>query len=339
MSKKKKESTIVSDKKLSDMKKKYGEILRSGEDVANKAKKRIYIPLSPVHDANIGRGIKEGSFLGLSGPAGSGKTSTALQLVRNAQREEFGKRKTFWDDVECRLDLRNLEGIDGLDYSEEIFYHLSPEQSVMSGEDHLSIIEDVIRTNENMVIVIDSISTLISGNELEGEISGQNRALMPKVLKNFIRRNTVPVQNRGHIIVTIMHIMADLSMSRKTKMMDGGNGIQFQCDNVIEAKFSQDWMEDGKKIGQFVNWELVKSSGTGITGSKYVSALRYGYGIDDIYELVDAAMELGIITKGGAWFSSDLWEDKIQGQAKLTSYLKENPEIVEKIKKELTELS
>lgn len=350
MAKKNVEETVecfkMSEKLKKDMIKKYGQIFRSGSDIIEENKNRIYIPISPAHDSNTGGGIKEGSFLGLSGMPGTGKTTTALQLIRNAQRPEFGSRKTFYGDIESRLDQRNIDGVSGLDGSQEMMTVFRPTEQAINAEDSLTVIEDTIRQNEKMIIVIDSVSTLISKSELEDEISGQNRSLLPKILKNFIRRNAIPVQAKGHIVVCIMHQMADMSMSRKTKTMDGGNGIQFQCDNILEIKYVTPWLDsENKRIGQFCNWEIIKSSGAGLTGAQYESALRYGYGIDDIHEIIGAAMELGIITKGGSWYKADFLPEtgkegkrQVQGQDKVASFLRDNPKIVDDIKVKLQEI-
>jgi len=349
----KKEETVkvkvefeMTEKLMKEMTKKYGKIIRSGLETIEENKNKTYVPLSPAHDACIGGGIREGSFLGLSGMPGTGKTTTALQLIANAQKPEHGQRIAFYVDVEARLDRRNFEGVNGLDCGEEMFKHFKPTEMAINAEDTFTVVEDVIRNNHNMVIVIDSVSTLISKSELENEISGQNRSLLPKILKNFIRRNALPVQARGHIVICIMHQMADMSMSRRTKMMDGGNGIQFQCDNVLEIKYVTPWMDkDEKRIGQICNWEIIKSSGRGMTGAKYESALRYGYGIDDVYEIISSAMELGVITKGGSWYKADFLPEsgkenkrQVQGQDKLMAFLSENPSIVEDIKKEVREI-
>ena len=336
----------MTEKLEKEMIKKYGQILRSGNDIIAENAEKIYLPLSPAHDINLGGGVREGSFLGFSGMPGTGKTTAALELIRSGQRKQFGERIAFYVDVEARIDKRNIEGVEGLDGDPKKLIIFRPEEAAISAEDTMTVIEDIIRNNRDMIIVIDSVSTLISKDELEKEISGKNRSLLPKILKNFIRRNAVPVRARNHIVVCIMHQMADMSMSRKTKMMDGGNGIQFQCDNVLEIKYVTPWVDkDEKRIGQICHWEIIKSSGQGITGSQYESALRYGKGIDDVYEIIAAAMELGIITKGGSWYRADFLPEigkdnkrHVQGEDKLMAFLDENPKVVDDIKAQLHEL-
>lgn len=263
-------------------------------------------------------------------------SSASLQFIANAQKEEHGSRNALYLDTEGRLKPMNLEGIHGLDINK--MQIVATEENPLPAEYFLQIAEDAMKNNEKLIVVIDSISNLAPKRDLEEDLSGEKRPSLPKLLSNFVKRMSGIVPKRRHIVVMITHFIADLSMSKRTKVSDGGRQIQYQADTMLEVSYTQPWLDGEKIIGQMTHWKLNCSAAGGYPGTTYKSALRYGYGLDDIYEIIEIALELGVVSKGGAWFSSELFEGKIQGQAKLTDFLRENPDVLEKIKKEVSTL-
>lgn len=328
---------LVIDKKLmSRVKKDYGHVLKSGLEHLNSVKERHVIGISPAHDSALKGGLKEGHCVCIGGMFKQGKTTTCLQILANAQKPENGSRHGVFVDVECRLKDFNITGIKGLD--PEKLEIIRPDGKVIHGEDYLNIIESLLRDNEKLVIVVDSLSELISKSEAEGEISGDLRAKMPKILKNFFKRVSPLVDHGNHILIFVNQMIADMGRSMKTRIMDGGWSVQFKSDTTLEITHTSPWVEDDKIVGQFIHWKVTCSVTGGLPGTKYTSAFRYGEGLDSVHEFLETALELSIIEKSGSWFESKFFKGKIQGQAKLTAFLKENPDVLTAMQNEIVEV-
>jgi hypothetical protein len=157
----------------------------------------------------------------------------------------------------------------------------------------------------------------------------------------------------------ITHLIANTSGFGKSKVQDGGRGIQYQTDNILEIKYIKPWEAGGKQIGQMINWKILTSAAGGFPGGEAQGWLRYGHGIDMTQELFIMGVDLDLIGKAGAWFTCnflienkeeikhlfaenevDMNDEKavksflqFQGQDKVTRFLSKYPitlEILEK---------
>lgn len=328
------EGLAIDEKLLSKLTKENGKIFRGGMEVLEESRNKAIISISPAHDIALGGGVKEGTWIVLTGNEKSGKSSLALNICAAAQMEENGSRQCIYLDGEGRLKDMNLAGIDGLNPS--MMHIISAADKALAAEDALMMIESFLKDNEKLVVVIDSVSSLLPRRDLESELSGERRPGLPKLMGDFTKKLSGIVPRKGHIVVMITRFIADLSMSKKLKTSDGGNHLRYQADTMLEIPYIQPWEEGDKRVGQLVHWKVLCSACGGIPGTEYVSYLRYGHGIDKTAEIVEMGSQFGLIKKGGAWFY--LGEEKFQGQAKLVEYLKENPLIQENLLKELKEL-
>jgi recombination protein RecA len=301
---------------VDELVKKYGQgIIQGASGILDK--KREILSFSPSADINLGGGIPSGSTVIISGPQKIGKTTAVLGICREAQKQ--GK-KVFYSDIEARLKIMNLRGIEGLDLSEEKFQVIrSQPGKILQAEEHLSILERIILTEENCVVVMDSSSALCSESEMTGEISGQLRNLGPKLLANFCRKvgNAIPVHNITMLV--IQHLINDTSgKGHGGKLEDGGVKIQYQQDVKIRGLYKEDWtIGSGEKqeiIGQKVHWKLITGALPGnMPNSEFTTYLRYGVGMDRLAEYINLGVDLGLIqkTEKGGWFT--FGEMKLQG--------------------------
>lgn len=322
-----------------ELRKKYGDdIILSGEQVASDIKH--VIPISPAINTIIGGGVPEGSWCSFAGPNSCGKTTMALRVAANAQKKEHGGRDVFYFDVEGRLRKKSLYGISGLNV-EKVKVIRSTKETMLSGEDFLTIATNIIKQHEKAVIIIDSVSALCPSAEITEDVSGSIRSTTPKMVASFCRQNAgvVPVMNS--IVITIHHLITNTSGYGEHLLMDGGVKIGYQADiRILTKKKPEKWMADGSQIGQIVEWECLKSA----LGQPYgvtKSYIRYGYGIDDTVEVVNLAVELNIIVKKGAWFylpfvSEDM---KFQGQEKVNEFINQNPQWIDVMVAQILELS
>ena len=120
-----------------------------------------------------------------------------------------------------------------------------------------------------------------------------------------------------------------------------GQAIAYQTDVKMRAKTFKPWIlsSDSTQIGQEVEWQVLCSA-LGPPGGVITSYLRYGQGIDVYMELITIACDMGLINKGGAWYTLDFLEEtdkktKLQGTEKIRQFLIDNPSAYEKLSKEI----
>lgn len=314
--------------------KKYGEgVFLDASFLLDKPK--MVIPVSPALDIGLNGGIPEGSWVIFSGQAKTGKSTTALQFAANCQQKEYGSRKVFYDDVEHRLKQMNLTGIHNLITDPKQFQIIrSSKDKILSAEDHLNILVELIKDNPNSVFIIDSASALCAMGEMSEEIKASGRASGPKLLASFCRQVGPIVTVNNSIIIIIQHLIANTSGYGSPYVEDGGQKLKYQVDVKMRIKGIEKWEAKDKRIGQIVNWEIVCSA-LGAPLDKVQSYLRYGYGIDHITEIIQLGCDLGLIMAGGSWYTLDYLESKpkLQGQHNVYEYLSNNPDDYKKLEK------
>ena len=215
----------------------------------------------------------------------------------------------------------------------------SLEGQIIDAEKFLTIAEDIVKSVPGCLLIIDSASALCAGAERIADITSQTRNQGPKLMASFCRKlgNVVPV-NRS-IVWIIQHLIANTSGYGSPFMEDGGNKIVYQGDVKIRSKGFSDWKDGTQIIGQQIKWDI-EFSALGPPGGVVESFLRYGEGIDEIWEWSQMGIEMGIIEAGGAWFSMASLgvEKKLNGQKNVCLKLKEDPKLLEELKKKIKEL-
>lgn len=186
MAKKEKVELTESQKEDRELIKKYGDIISSGARIFEKMSHLKTLSISPALDLALGGGLREGTWVLVSGDPKQGKTSTCLQIAANAQKEG---RNVIYIDGEGRLKSHNLSGIMGLNLEKIQVIH-SPENGTLSAEKFLDVAESLIKRPENIgaVCILDSCSSLIPEAEMAKETSGQIRNSLPRVLSHFTKK-------------------------------------------------------------------------------------------------------------------------------------------------------
>lgn len=336
MSEEKKKSVDLTSKKA--IEKAFGKVISNGNELLAVKEKIKTLSVSPSLDLALNGGLLEGTWNIISGDPKTGKSTTCLQICKNAIDEG---RPVIYIDGEGRLKKYNLVGIQGFDLSKIQIVH-SPEEPEppLSAEDFLKIAESLMKMPENKgaVCVIDSCSSLVPRGELDHDPSGSIRASLPKLLAHWIKKNAQIITRNKIIMLVITHYITNTSGWGKVKVPDCGLMLQYQADTRLDISKITSWEENNKKVGQIVNWQ-VNCSAMGSSGAECVSYLRYGTGIDKSKELIEIAESLGIIDKSGAWYSIPFLKDtngfteppKFQGQVKIYEFLQENKEIFDSI--------
>lgn len=314
--------------------KEYGEgVIVSGSDVLDRP--LAMVPISPSLDSILGGGILEGSWVGITGAPKTCKTSVALCLAKNAQKPEYGSRPVFYAKIEGRLSRALLSGTAGLDLSPKKFNVIqSSETNILDAQAYLTILSDVIEKVPNAFIIIDSISALCDGKEREGGIATETRGGGAKLFSQFCRLNNQIVPIRNTIVVGITHLINNTSGMGAQKVERAAEMWKYQCDYQLRTISKSPWKVGERSIGYEVKWEC-KTSRTGPPGLSIDSYIRFGLGIDEVYELMQFAMAIGLVKKSGAWLAFEFLQgrapegDKVpqfQGGEKACEALKKNGE-------------
>jgi recombination protein RecA len=320
-----------------DVKKNFGsEVMQSATALMDRAS--VVIPLSPSLDMILSGGIPEGSFVVLTGQPKCGKTTTSLDFAATAQKDMYKgtlkkPRHVYYLNIEGRLKKRDLEGIKGLDLDRFDIIG-SQEGKILNAEEYLQIGERIIHEEPGCLLIIDSYSALCTEAEITSEMNKMQRADGAKLLAKFCRKvsNVIPV-NRN-IVIGITHLMGNPTGYGAEFKEKSGQAIAYQTDIKLRAKTFKPWTlgVDNTQIGQEVEWQVLCSA-LGPPGGTATSYIRYGLGIDKVTEIMMLAIDIGIINKGGAWYSLEVNGEiqKFQGTEKLRQFLVDNPESYDKI--------
>lgn len=338
---------------LAALNKKYNGAIKTGLDLFEDPDiQRGVISISPSLDLALGGGVKEGSWVIISGDPKQGKSTSVLHLLKNAIDD---KRQVVYFDVENRLDTQLMSTIMGLE--PEALPIVSPVckdkdgkqiGKVITAEEYLSTVEALCQSPDfrGGVIAIDSLSAMICKAEATGELSGTTRSGLPKLISQFCKRVSPVARANRVTLVFVTHLIADTGPSMRTKMPDCGRKIQYQADTNIEIAFTKAWKEGSgdneRRIGHTIKWRVICSAMGASPGTECDSYLRYGKGLDTNLEMVHIACDLGLITapEKGSWYTVDFLDDqpKVQGINKVKSLLEENPEYMSLLKENIKEM-
>jgi len=328
----------MSTKLIDDVTKQFGDqIILGGSAIVDKP--TLIVPVSPSLDIVLNGGIPEGSFVVLTGQPKCGKTTTSLDFSATAQRKEYAHssfkegRHVYYLNIEGRLKKRDLEGIPGLDLDR--FHVIGSQQGkILHAEEYLQIAERIINEIPGSVLIIDSYSALCTEAEITSDMDKMQRADGAKLLAKFCRKvaNVIPVNK--NIVIGITHLMGNPTGYGAEFKEKSGQAIAYQTDIKLRAKSFKPWTlsADSTQIGQEIEWQVICSA-LGPPGASITSYLRYGQGIDKHMELINFAVDLGLISKGGAWYTYD--KEKFQGMEKLRQYFIDHTEQYKKLESDV----
>lgn len=332
--------------------KEYGEgIIITGQDALEE--ERVVIPWTPSLDTITG-GIQEGSWVGISGLEKLGKTTAALAFAVNAQKPEYGSRPVFYSDIERRLATDKIKDIPGLDLKKmRVIRSSSGDEKrgippkILSAEDHLQIILNILRTVPRAVVIIDSFSALCPEVSLTDDLGGGGGGVAKeaRLVSEFINMaaNLVPVNKS--IVIGITHLTSKIGMPGYNEK--SARRWRYQRDYVVKAKYKQPWKAGGNQVGFVIKWACETSPLTnpGMTIDGY---LRFGLGMDGLYELLALGEAAGLIHKSGAWYCPEYLSrgdnrhllgdgdvPKFQGGEQLYVAFRSNPEWAKALEREV----
>ena len=271
-------------------------------------------------------GIPRGRVTEIFGPEASGKTTLALHIIANAQRE--GGTVAFID-AEHALDpvyARSL-GVN----TEELLLS-QPD----NGEQALEICEILLRSGALDAIVVDSVAALVPKAELEGEMEDIHVGLQARLMSKALRKITGVVNKTKTAVIFINQLREKIGvMFGNPETTPGGRALKYYSSVRLDIRRIDNLKEGTEMIGSRTRVRVVKNK----VAPPFKSAefdIMYGRGISKEGSIIDVGADTGIIVKSGSWYSYR--EERIgQGRENAKVFLQQNPEISSKIENEIYE--
>lgn len=282
---------------------------------------------SPSLDLALGiGGVPRGRIIEVYGPESSGKTTLALHIVSNAQKD--GGVAAFVD-AEHALDPAYAKKI-GVNIEELLISQ--PD----AGEQALEIVETLVRSNSVDVIVVDSVAALTPRAEIEGDMGDSHMGLQARLMSQALRKLTSIVAKSNVIVIFINQIRMKIGvMFGNPETTTGGNALKFYSSVRLEVRRAAQIKQGDQIIGNRVKVKVVKNK---VAPPFQIAEfdIMYNKGISKEGDILDLASNMKIVEKAGAWFSYK--GEKIgQGREAAKKYLIENPKNYEEILKEIKE--
>ena len=273
-------------------------------------------------------GIPRGRIIEIFGVESSGKTTLALHVI--AQAQKAGGVAVFID-AEHALDPKYAKNL-GVDV--ENLYISQPDY----GEQALEIAESLINSGAVDVIVVDSVAALVPRDELEGEMGEAQVGKQARLMSQALRKLKGIVHKSNTALIFINQIREKIGvMFGNPETTPGGRALKFFSDMRLEVRRMGEIKEGSERKGYRVKVKVVKNK----LAPPFQEAefdMIYGEGICKLCDLVDVAVDKGILTKSGSWYSYG--EQRIgQGKEQVKRYLKENPQVAREIEEKVREVS
>jgi len=294
---------------------------------ANYAQKVDTTPTGSISlDIALGGGLPRGRIIEIYGPESSGKTTLMLHAIAEVQR--MGGTAAFID-AEHALDPGYAKRI-GVDVENLLLSQ--PD----NGEQALEITETLVRSNAVDIIVVDSVAALVPRAEIEGDMGDSLPGLQARLMSQALRKLTGVINRSKATVVFINQIRMKIGvMFGNPETTTGGNALKFYASVRMDIR----------RIGQIKQAEAVIGNRTRVKVVKNKIAppfreaefdIMYNEGISRSGDILDLAVNGGIVEKSGAWFAYG--EGKIgQGREAAKTYLQENPKVMEEIAKKVRE--
>ena len=267
-------------------------------------------------------GLPRGRIVEIYGPESSGKTTVALHCVAEAQK--LGGVAAFID-AEHALDPVYAKKL-GVNIDE--LYISQPD----TAEQALEICEALVRSGAVDIVVIDSVAALVPRAEIEGEMGDSFVGLQARLMSQALRKLTGVISKTNAVAIFINQLREKVGvMYGNPETTTGGRALKFYSSVRLDVRRGEQLKNGSEPIGNRTKVKVVKNK---VAPPFKVAEfdIIYGEGISKWGSLLDMAVERDIIHKSGAWFS---YEDQRigQGRENARQYLRDNPELADKIEK------
>ncbi len=297
-----------------------GAVMRLGEDQVNRSVDAISTGALSL-DAALGvGGVPRGRVIEVYGPESSGKTTLALHIVANAQKN--GGYAAFID-AEHALDPK-YAGQLGVDVKNLLISQ--PD----SGEQALEITETLVRSNALDVIVIDSVAALVPRAELEGEMGDSHMGLHARLMSQALRKLTGSVSKSNTSVIFINQIREKIGvMFGSPETTTGGRALKFYATVRMDIRRIGALKDGQDNIGNRVRVKIVKNKMAPPFRETELD-IMFGKGFSFEGDILDLALKGNLVQKSGSWFSYG--EDRLgQGKENVKNFFIDNPDLFNKL--------
>lgn len=269
-------------------------------------------------------GLPRGRVVEIYGPESSGKTTLALQVIAEAQKQ--GGTAAFVD-AEHALDPV---------YANKL--HVNVDDLLVSqpdtGEQALEIADMLVRSGAVDIVVVDSVAALTPKAEIEGDMGDSHMGLQARLMSQALRKLTANIKRSNTLVVFINQIRMKIGvMFGNPETTTGGNALKFYASVRLDIRRTGSVKKGEEVVGNETRVKVVKNK----VAPPFRQAefeILYGEGISRLGEIIDLGVETGLLNKAGAWYSYD--SNRLgQGKENVRSYLNDNPVLAQELENKL----
>lgn len=325
MAKKETKQDKTLDQVLADIEKQFGKgsIMKLGEN--NNMEIEATSSGSLALDLALGvNGFPKGRIIEIFGPESSGKTTVALHAIAEVQKK--GGRAAFID-AEHALDSVYAKRL-GVNIDELLISQ--PD----TGEQALEICEALVRSEAVDIVVIDSVAALVPKAEIEGEMGDSHVGLQARLMSQALRKLSGTVNKTKTTCIFINQLREKVGvMFGNPETTPGGRALKFYSTIRLDVRRGEQLKTSDSVIGNKTVIKVVKNK-VAPPFKTAVVEIMYGLGISKESEIIDLAVEAGIVDKSGAWYSYN--GQKIgQGKENVKALLRENKKLCDELEKKV----
>ncbi len=304
------------DAAIAQIEKQYGKgsVMKLGDNSANMNVETV--PTGSLSlDIALGLGgLPKGRIIEVYGPESSGKTTVALHCVAEVQKR--GGIAGFID-AEHALDPVYAKNI-GVDIDN--LYISQPD----CGEQALEITETMVRSGAVDIVVVDSVAALVPKAEIDGDMGDSHVGLQARLMSQALRKLTAVISKSNCIVIFINQLREKVGvMFGNPETTTGGRALKFYSSVRLDVRRTESLKQAGEIVGNHVRVKVVKNK----IAPPFREAefdIVFGQGISREGDVLDLAVNAGIVNKSGAWYAYE--GDKIgQGRENAKTYIHENP--------------
>ena len=304
------------DAAIAQIEKQYGKgsVMKLGDNSANMNVETV--PTGSLSlDIALGLGgLPKGRIIEVYGPESSGKTTVALHCVAEVQKR--GGIAGFID-AEHALDPVYARNI-GVDIDN--LYISQPD----CGEQALEITETMVRSGAVDIVVVDSVAALVPKAEIDGDMGDSHVGLQARLMSQALRKLTAVISKSNCIVIFINQLREKVGvMFGNPETTTGGRALKFYSSVRLDVRRTESLKQGGEIVGNHVRVKVVKNK----IAPPFREAefdIMFGQGISREGDVLDIAVNAGIVNKSGAWYAYE--GDKIgQGRENAKTYIHENP--------------
>ena len=265
-------------------------------------------------------GVPRGRIIEIFGPESSGKTTVALHIIAEVQKE--GGEAAFID-AEHALDPVYAKAL-GVNINELLVSQ--PD----CGEDALEITEALVRSGAIDVVVVDSVAALVPRQEIDGDMGASMVGVQARLMSQAMRKLSAVISKSNAVVIFINQLREKVGvMYGNPETTPGGRALKFYSSVRIDVRKTEQLKNGADVYGNRVKCKIVKNK---VAPPFKVAEfdILYGKGISKSSELIDMGITLGIIKKSGSWFSYE-GERLAQGKDNARKVFENNPELMDEL--------